>query len=208
MDQSLREAASGTPLAAMDGASSDPLWLTALVIKWLYRPSDCYNNLVRASLRLEHTRINVFATLSIPDHVAQQEEETFPWLLLVEAKLHLVQHKNINLCISASFILKRNVNASLYFPPCPVWLVRRRIILTCTSSWTSVSRFITARVGASFRGRNNIQYVRPKCQSAVTRQPLIPQLPGCNLAFKIWFPSTWRLVPPRWNENCPAHVNA
>lgn len=32
------EAASGTPLAAMDGASSDPAWLTALVIKWLYRP--------------------------------------------------------------------------------------------------------------------------------------------------------------------------
>lgn len=38
MDQSLREAASGAPLAAMVGASSDPRWLTALVIKWLYRP--------------------------------------------------------------------------------------------------------------------------------------------------------------------------
>lgn len=38
MDQSLRQAASGTQLAAMHGASSGAVWLTALVIKRLYRP--------------------------------------------------------------------------------------------------------------------------------------------------------------------------
>lgn len=47
-----------------------------------------------------------------------------------------------------------------------------------------MSHFITAWVEMTFRGWYSMQCVHPKCQIALTLQPLISKLLGCNFALK------------------------
>lgn len=67
-----------------------------------------------------------------------------------------------------------------------------------------MSRFITAWVEMTFRGWYSMQCVHPKCQLALTLQPLISKLLGCNFALK--FDSHHRhhlsLFPSHPNEKC------
>lgn len=68
----------------------------------------------------------------------------------------------------------------------------------------NVTCFITAQVEMTFRGWNNVRRVHPKCQIALTLQPLIPKLLGYNFASK--FDSHHRTIlafsPSLRNEKC------
>jgi len=100
-----------TPLAAMDGAGSDPLWLTALVIKWWYRPHPTVITTLSGPVCVWNTLESMCSPL--PEHLSDHAPQTEGGKNTILCSEYLSWHQ-IELYLTHPDVLKKKKRTHLH----------------------------------------------------------------------------------------------